>query len=155
MNADDPNWVEEASLKSLRFQNPSDLARRPDLEDIRHRIELALARCGARHDALGEALEALGAGRADKAVAYGGLTFAALGGLGLLAGGPLTWLVAAAAAGTIGGSGLALLGGARMWRHADQVERLTQQQTWLGSEFGRLKRALERVVEAIELKKLP
>jgi hypothetical protein len=65
----------------------------------------------------------------------------------------VTWLMAAAAAGTAGGSGLAFVGGVRMWRHAEQVERLRRRQTSLTSEIDRLKRALERVIEAIELTK--
>jgi len=153
VTTDYPSWVEEAWLQSLRFEKPSVLAQREDLNPLRHRIEIALASREGSQRALKEALEALGAGKLDKAAAYGGLAFAAIGTIGLLAGGPVTWLVAAGAAGTAGGSAFAIVGGARMWRHTEELERLQTQQRRLTSETDRFTRAFERVTEAIELQK--
>ena len=101
---------------------------------------------------LNEAVTALGSGTTDKFVAFGGLGFAGLGVLALLAGGPVTWLVAAGGAGSVGGSGLALVGTVRFRQHTRELERLHQRQRWLSSEIMRYTRALERVSEAIDLR---
>jgi hypothetical protein len=71
VSAGDPDRVEEAWLKSLRFQNPSILAQRADLDDIQHRIEMSLARCDGRQEALGEALGGLGQARSTRSLPMG------------------------------------------------------------------------------------
>jgi hypothetical protein len=142
-----------AWLKSLRFEYPSVLARRDDLPAIKGEIVRAQAELGGIQAGLNEALEALGSGIADKIVAYGGLVFAGVGGLALAAGGPVTWLLAAGAASSIGGGGLAIVGSFRRWRRTNELERLAQRQRWLASETERYRHALERVSEAIELRR--
>jgi hypothetical protein len=84
VTTDYPSWVQEAWLQSLRSEKPSVLAQREDLNALRHRIEIALASREGSQRALKEALEALGASKLDKVVAYGGLAFAAIGTIGLL-----------------------------------------------------------------------
>lgn len=141
-----------AWLKSLRFEHASALAQRDGLPAIKHEIALALAELQGEQKGLNEAVKALGSGATDKIVAGGGLGFAGLGVLALLAGGPVTWLVAAGAAGSVGGGGLAVVGSVRFWHHTGELERLHQRQRWLCSEITRYSRALERVSEAIALR---
>lgn len=143
----------EAWLAKLRNEAASVLAERGDLESILQEIKDALLKRRVRLEALIDVREELGAGTTDRIVAFGGLACAALGGVGLLAGGPVTWVVAAGMVGTCGGSGFAVAGGVQMWRHTGRLTRLDTEQSWLNLEIEDLEAAEVRVIDALEIQR--